>query len=278
MAEMDGYETIDVGTADGVTTVRLNRPDKRNAMNPTMHREMVDALRRLADDDATQVLVLTGAGRSFCAGQDLKEYFHEIRDDARARERARRDSHDWRYRLLHNFPKPTIAAVNGYCFGGAFTVVASCDIAVAADEATFGLSEVNWGHIPGGMVTKIVADLMPSKQALYYILTGRTFGGATSARIGLTTMSVPLADLESTVSELAGELKAKDPLTLRACKEAFKGVDIRGMSAEASLSWLTAKSDQLRRWQAQAGRTDGAESFLKKEYRPGFAPMPQGRA
>ena len=275
---MSDYETIEVDTDDGVTTVRFDRPDKRNAMNPTMHREMVDVLRRLADDDATQVLVITGAGASFCAGQDLKEYFHEIRDDVGARERARRDSHDWRHRLLYNFPKPTVAAVNGYCFGGAFTIVASCDIAVTADEATFGLSEINWGHIPGGMVTKIVADLMLPKQALYYILTGRTFDGETSARIGLTTMSVPLADLARTVGELAGELKAKDPLTLRACKEAFKGVDIRGMSAEASLAWLTAKSDQLRRQQAQAGRTDGAESFLKKEYRPGFAPMPQARA
>lgn len=275
---MGDFETIETSTADGVTTVRLNRPDKRNAMNPTMHREMVRALRALADDDATRVLVLTGAGRAFCAGQDLKEYFHEIRDDPRARERARRDSHDWRYRLLHNFPKPTIAAVNGYCFGGAFTAVASCDIAVAADEAIFGLSEVNWGHIPGGMVTKIVADLMLPRQALFHILTGRTFDGRKSAEIGLTTMSVPLADLAGTVGELADELKAKDPLTLRACKEAFKGADIRGMSAEASLAWLTAKSDQLDRWQARAGRTDGAASFLNKEYRPGFEPMPEARA
>lgn len=272
---MYDYDTVEVRTVEGVTTVALNRPEKRNAMNPRMHREMADLLRRLAVDDETHVVILTGNGTAFCAGQDLKEYFHEIRDDVRAREEARRDSHDWRYRLLNHFPKPTVAAVNGYCFGGAFTIVASCDIAVTADEATFGLSEVNWGHIPGGMVTKVVADLMPPRQALFYIMTGRTFDGPEAVRVGLATLSVPLDRLRDTVDGIAEELAHKDPLALQACKEAFKSVDIKTMSAEASLAWLTAKSDQLRRQQEAAGRGDGAESFLNKEYRPGFAPMPR---
>lgn len=275
---MYDYDTVEVTTTGGVTTAALDRPEKRNAMNPRMHREMADLLRRLAVDDDTKALVVTGNGSSFCAGQDLKEYFHEIRDDERAREEARRDSHDWRYRLLNHFPKPTIAAVNGYCFGGAFTIVASCDIAVTADEATFGLSEVNWGHIPGGMVTKIVADLMPPRQALFYIMTGRTFDGPEAVRIGLATLSVPLDALSETVNGMAEELVQKDPLALRACKEAFKSVDIKTMSTEAALAWLSAKSDQLRRRQEAQGRSDGAESFLNKEYRPGFAPMPQAPA
>ena len=154
--------SILVNTVDGVTTITLNRPDKRNAMSPELHREMVEALEFLRDDPATQVLVITGAGEAFSAGQDLKKYFYETKDDAAARVRARRDSHEWRQRLLQNFPKPTIAAVNGYCFGGAFTIVASCDIAVTADEATFGLSEINFGHIAGGMVTKIVCPAAAS--------------------------------------------------------------------------------------------------------------------
>lgn len=272
------YRTVLIEKKDGVTTLTLNRPEKRNAMSPELHAEMVEALTELAEDKETKVLVITGAGESFCAGQDLKKYFHEIRDSVAAREAARKNSHDWRYRILNHFPKPTIAAVNGYCFGGAFTVVASCDIAVAADEATFGLSEINFGHIPGGMVSKIVADAMIPRQALYYILTGRTFDGKTSRDIGFTTMSVPLKDLYSTVYQIADELKAKDPLALRASKEAFKQVDLRRISAEEALTWLTAKSDQLIRRQTQRGGRDGIESFLDKEYRPGFGPSPSVQA
>lgn len=269
------YETILIDKTDGVTTVTLNRPDKRNAMSPQLHEEMADALRDLAVDDETQVLVITGAGESFCAGQDLKRYFHDIRDDPRARAQARQNSHDWRYRLLNHFPKPTIGMVNGYCFGGAFTVVASCDIAIAADEAVFGLSEVNFGHIPGGMVSKIVTDSMIPKQALYYILTGRQFDGVTAARIGFVTMSVPLAELKETVDGIAADLQAKDPLALEACKEAFKSLDLRQLSADESLAWLTAKSDQLIRKQRQRGEIDGIQSFLDKKYRPGFGPVPR---
>jgi trans-feruloyl-CoA hydratase/vanillin synthase len=268
------YETILVDTTDGISTITLNRPDKRNAMSPQLHSEMVHALTELAQDDETAVLVITGAGESFCAGQDLKKYFRDTRNSDAARQAARKDSHDWRYRILNSFPKPTIAAVNGYCFGGAFTIVASCDIAVAADEATFGLSEVNWGHIPGGMVSKIVADTMIPRQGLFYILTGRQFDGKTSRDIGFTTMSVPLQDLMPTVRQIAEELKAKDPLALRASKEAFKQVDLRRMSAEEALAWLTTKSEQLVRKQEQRGVSDGIDGFLGKQFRPGFGPEP----
>jgi trans-feruloyl-CoA hydratase/vanillin synthase len=267
--------SILVNTVDGVTTITLNRPDKRNAMSPELHREMVEALEFLRDDPATQVLVITGAGEAFSAGQDLKKYFHETKDDAAARVRARRDSHEWRQRLLQNFPKPTIAAVNGYCFGGAFTIVASCDIAVAADEATFGLSEINFGHIAGGMVTKIVVDNMIPRQALFYILTGRQFDGKRATEIGFTTMSVPLAELYDTVAELANELKAKDPLALKACKEALRSVDLRSLSYDEAFHFLTAKSEQLRFAQAKRGEGDGIEKFLAKEYRPGLEPAPR---
>jgi feruloyl-CoA hydratase/lyase len=272
------YNTICIEKNNGVSTLTLNRPEKRNAMSPELHHEMVSALSELAADEETAVLVITGAGDSFSAGQDLKKYFHEIRDTPAAREAARKNSHDWRYRILNNFPKPTIAAINGYCFGGAFTVVASCDIAVAAHEATFGLSEINFGHIPGGMVAKIVSDAMIPRQALYYILTGRQFDGKTSRDIGFTTMSVPLSELMDTVYEIAEELKQKDPLALRACKEAFKQLDLRNHSAEEALAFLSAKSDQLIRKQKARGDSDGIESFLNKEYRPGFGPAPRVNA
>ncbi|HZS02023.1 MAG TPA: p-hydroxycinnamoyl CoA hydratase/lyase [Chloroflexota bacterium] len=266
---MTDYATILVEKQDGVTTIRLNRPEKRNAMSPQLHRDMYDALSDLETDDATQVLVITGSGDAFCAGQDLKEYFYEYRDDRRGREENRRISHAWRHEKLRYFPRPTIAAINGWCFGGAFTIVASCDIAVAANEATFGLSEINFGHIPGGLVTKVVQEIVQPRQALYYIMTGDPFDGRRAAEIGLITMAVPRADLQARVQEIAGKLKQKDPIALRACKEAFKAVS-PAVSYEDAWYWLAAKSDQLTYLQKMRGRQDDIEGFLRKEFKPGL--------
>ncbi len=267
---MAEYETILIERQEGITTVRFNRPEKRNAMNPRMHREMYDALTELEFDPDTKVLVVTGSHESFCAGQDLKEYFYELKDDARGREEIRRISHAWRHEKLRFFPRPTIAAINGWCFGGAFTVVCSVDIAIAADEATFGLSEINFGNIPGGLVTKVVQEVVQPRQALYYILTGDTFNGAKAADIGLVTMSVPRAELGAKVREVAGKLMTKDPLAVRACKEAFKAVS-PWVSYEDAWYWLSAKVDQLSHQQKGANWIDqGIGQFMQKNYKPGL--------
>ncbi len=266
---MADYSTIAIDKRDGITTLRFNRPEKRNAMNPRMHREMYDALSELEFDPETRVLVITGTGDSFCAGQDLKEYFYELKDDRRGREEIRRISHAWRHEKLRFFPRPTIAAINGWCFGGAFTVVASVDIAITASEATFGLSEINFGNIPGGLVTKVVQEIVQPRQALYYILTGDPFDGARAAEIGLVTMAVPRADLDAKVLEVAEKLKQKDPNALRACKEAFKAVS-PAVSYEDAWYWLSAKVDQLSYQQKNGWVETGIGKFLQKEYRPGL--------
>ncbi len=118
----DSYKTILIEREpEGVTFVILNRPEKRNAMSPELHREMCEALEALEIEDATKIVVITGAGESFSAGQDIKLYFRSTEDDPNARAAARHDSHHWRWEKLSKFQKPTIAMVNGYCFGGAFT-------------------------------------------------------------------------------------------------------------------------------------------------------------
>src|SRR5262249_26507509 len=147
------YETVLIEKQDGITWLIMNRPDKRNAMSPQLHLDMDDALAELAVDPQTQILVLTGAGEAFCAGQDIKLYFRANDDAPAARAKARHASNQWRWQRLSTFPQPTIAMVNGYCFGGGFTQVCACDFAIAADEALFGLSEVNWGILPGGIVS-----------------------------------------------------------------------------------------------------------------------------
>ena len=270
------YQTILVEKANGVTTVKFNRPEKRNAMSPQLHRDMFDVLSDLEFDDETEVLIITGVGDAFCAGQDLKEYFYNQKDSERAREESRRLSHAWRHQKLYYFPKPTIAMINGYCFGGAFTTVASADIAITADEAVFGLSEINFGNLAGGIVSKVVADLMLPRQALYYLMTGETFNGKRSVDIGFTTLSVPKEELVERTLAIAETLKAKDKHGLRACKEAFKAVDIKTMSFEDSWYWLTARSDQLQLAQKdKSWLQHNVGKFVEKAYRPGLEPMPK---
>ena len=106
----------------------------------------------MAEDDDVKVVVLTGAGEAWCAGQDLALYFRANEKDGKTRARINKVSHEWRWNKLVKFPKPTIAMVNGYCFGGAFTQLCACDFAIAANDAIFGLSEVNWGILPGAFL------------------------------------------------------------------------------------------------------------------------------
>ena len=207
------YQTLRIEIKDKIARIILNRPDKKNAMNPRLHKEMTEALEKLRYDDAAAVVVITGAGNSFCAGMDLKEFFQDLKvKKPKEFDRYYRMATDWRGRTLRYFPKPTIAMVNGFCFGGAFSIVEGCDLAVAADEATFGLSEINFRLFPGGSVSKSLANLMRPRDALYYGLSGRPFNGKEAARIGFVNFSVPLARLEKdgTIVGYTVKLKPQD--------------------------------------------------------------------
>jgi len=263
------YATIAVTRRDGVTTITLNRPDKKNAMNPQMHEDMYAVLNQLEGDSATRVLVITGAGDSFCAGQDLKEYFKDVGDDEAMRNRNKRISDDWRNRLLRLFPKPTIAMINGFCFGGGFTIVGACDFAIAADDATFGLSEVNWGAIPGGMVSKVIGSQMAFRDALYYAMTGERFDGKRAADMRWVNFSVARAELEGRTYELADKLAKMDAAALRSTKEAFKIV--QEMPFDVAFNWLLAKSNELKwRHSLEGEGEEGLDKFLRKEFKPGL--------
>jgi feruloyl-CoA hydratase/lyase len=264
------WETVAVDVTDGIAWVALNRLEKRNAMNPKLNAEMLDVLETLDADTDAGVVVLTGAGESFSAGMDLKEYFREV-DGApdHVQRRVRRDSMGWQWRTLRTYPKPTIAMVNGWCFGGAFTPLVSCDLAIAADDATFGLSEVNWGIPPGGNVSRALAETVGTRDALLYIMTGRTFDGVRAARMGLVNASVPRERLREEVEALARELLEKNPVVLRAAKLGFKHA--LGMSWEQAEDYFYAKLDQSRFQDAEGGRAKGMAQFLdEKSIRPGL--------
>ncbi|MBI2087986.1 MAG: p-hydroxycinnamoyl CoA hydratase/lyase [Deltaproteobacteria bacterium] len=263
------YKTVKVEREEGITWVILNRPEKRNAMNPQLHYDMLDVIVELETDDETRVLVLTGAGDSWCAGQDLREFFRALDDKPAERRRAGWASQEWRWRRLFTFPKPTIAMVNGYCFGGAFTPLIACDFAVAAEDAIFGLSEINWGIFPGGLVSRVLADAMCYRDAVYYILTGDPFDGKKAAEMKLVNFAVPRAKLREETIKLAKKLMEKNPQTLRAAKEVYKLC--RTMDYAQAEDYMAAKGTALRATDPEKGREEGTKQFLdEKKYRPGL--------
>ena len=256
---------------EGIAWVTLNRPAKRNAMSPALNDEMVRVLDALEVDERVAVVVITGAGDSFSAGMDLKEFFRDLDHlPYHQKIRIKRSAWQWQWKMLLNYPKPTIAMVNGWCFGGAFTPLVACDLAIAADEAQFGLSEINWGIIPGGNVTKAITATMPHRDAMYYAITGKTFDGRKAAEMRLVNESVPRSELKDKTRELAKLLCGKNPTVMRGTKMAVRLV--QEMSWEMSNDYLMAKSSEAQFLDPERGRSQGLTQFLdEKSYQPGLS-------
>lgn len=269
-------KTVTVERDGDVAIVTLNRPHKRNAMSPQLHIDMTETLEKLRYETASKVLVITGAGQSFCAGMDLKEFFMELKDDPAEFDRIFRLATEWRSRTLRYYPKPTICMVNGFCFGGAFSIVEACDLAFAANEATLGLSEINFKHYPGGSVSKSLANLFRPRDALFYAMTGRTFNGERAAEIGFVNAAFPAADLRKEVMAIAHEVAQKDPDALQACKEGYRFS--LEMTLDAALNYSAAKSDQLTLRQKGSWRSEGIGDFLEGKYRPGLGGHEQAKS
>lgn len=263
-------ENVLVEREGRIAWVTLNRPTKRNAMSPGLNDEMLRILDALEIDDSVGIVILTGAGESFSAGMDLKEYFRELDDVSYDRKmRAKRSAFQWQWTTLQNYSKPTIAMVNGWCFGGAFTPLVSCDLAIAAETAQFGLSEINWGIIPGGQVSKAITATMPHRDAMYYAMTGEPFDGIKAAEMRLVNEAVPLEKLRERTRELALTLLDKNPTVLRGIKYCVRHV--QQMPWETSHDYLMAKNAETILNDPERGRQDGMSQFLdEKAYKPGL--------
>jgi len=210
-----------VDTADGVTTLTINRPDVHNALSWSVLSELRTAVEAARTDPATRVVVLTGAGeRAFCAGADLT---------GMAAGAGWAELHDGRGELARLFAdlwglgKPTVAKVRGWCLAGGFGLALACDLVVAADDARFGTPEVDRGLWPY-MITVPMMRSMPPKVALELQLTGRRVEAAEAARIGFVNRVVPARELDAAVAELAGELAAKSTAVVRLGRDAFYAV------------------------------------------------------
>lgn len=260
--------TVAVDIEDRIAWVSFNRPEKRNCMSPRLNREMLQRLDELEYDEQVGVLVLTGAGDAWSAGMDLKEYFRETEALGLGAVRAaQRDAYGW-WRRLRWYHRPTIAMVNGWCFGGGYGPLFGCDIAIAAEEAQFGLSEINWGILPGGGATKVATDLMPMRKAMYHALTGETIDGRTAESWGLVTEAVPRAALRERVGAIARLLLEKNPVALKATKDAVRRV--REMTYDNAEDFLVRAQEAANSFDNE-GRKEGIRQFIDdKAYKPGL--------
>ena len=264
------WQTVHAEVENRIGWAVLNRPEKRNAMSPTLNCEMQELLDAFELDDSVGVVVLTGAGEAWSAGMDLKEYFRAMDDSPEiVQDRIRRDASAWQWRILRMYAKPTIAMVNGWCFGGAFTPLVACDLAIASETAVFGLSEINWGIPPGNLVSRALGDVMGYRKALEYIMTGKTFTGAEAAEMGVVNKAVPAERLREETIALANSLLEKNPTALRAAKNGFKRCC--EFTWEQSEDYLYAKLDQALLRDPEGGREKGLQQFLdEKSIKPGL--------
>ena len=262
-------DTVAFDVRDGIAWVKFNRPEKRNCMSPKLNRQMLRVISELEFRDDVGVLVLSGEGTAWSAGMDLKEYFREsealglkgVRD-------SQREAYAW-WRRLRWYQKVTIAMVNGWCFGGAYGPLYACDLAICAEEAQFGLSEVNWGILPGGGATKVAAELMPMRRAMYHALLGENLTGRQAEAFGLVNEAVPAARLQARVTEVANILLKKNWDTLKAIKDAMRRV--RGMGYDEAEDYLIRAQEALNWLDRSDGRQRGMKQFLDdKSYKPGL--------
>jgi enoyl-CoA hydratase/carnithine racemase len=207
--------------ADGVATIAINRPERRNALSWDVIAQMRARLAEAKDDPDVRVVVVTGTGdKAFCAGADLGN----MADGATFLE-----LHDGRGGLADLFQemwalgKPTIARVHGYALAGGLGLALACDLVIAADNAVFGTPEIDVGLWPY-MITVPLTRSMPPKKALELMLTGRRLDAAEADRIGFVTRVVPLAELDAAVAELAGTLAAKSPAIVKLGRDSFYDV------------------------------------------------------
>ena len=224
----DEYETIRVDVSDeGIVHIILNRPRVLNAINTVMIQEVTEVLRTLERDPQTRCFLLSGEGRAFSAGFDLKE-------SATAGDRT---TQDWRRVLETDFdfimqfwdcPKPTISAIHGFCIGGGLELALACDIAVAGADAIFGEPEVRFGS---GIVAMLLPWMVGPKHAKDILLTGNDQVSAQRAtEMGLVTEKVEEGCHVQRAFEKASEIAAAAPLAIELTKRALnRGYDIRGM-------------------------------------------------
>jgi enoyl-CoA hydratase len=234
----------------------INRPDRRNALNPDVIEGLLDGLDNAATDETARSVIITGAGdRAFCAGADLGGM---VPDGGRVGEHFRRGRIGDLLLRIHRHPKPVLARVNGVALAGGFGLMLGCDLVIAVDEAEFGTPEINLGLWPF-MISAVIRRNVPRKIAMEMMLTGRRVSAEEAERWGMVNRVVPRTNLDKAVDDLAEELAAKSPLVLRLGKESYATSE--DMDLDDALAYLNSmltidlESEDL---------AEGVSAFLQK--------------
>jgi len=252
------YETLIVEVRDTVALVALARPDVHNAFNETLIAELTTTLAALDRDDSVRAVVIAGAGKSFCAGADLNWMKKMAAYDA-AENLADAQALALMLRTLNGLSKPTVACVRGAAFGGGVGLVACCDIAVAAHDAIFSLSEAKLGLIPA-TISPYVIEAIGARQARRYFLTAERFTAAEAFRIGLVHDIVPEPELDARINELLGELLVAGPVAQLECKALIRGVAHKPIDADV----IAGTAEHIAAVRASPEGKEGVAAFLGK--------------
>ena len=250
------YKTVQVVHDSGIATITLNRPEKRNAISFELIDDLLGALDEVAKSDAL-VVILSGAGKAFCSGMDLDNLKALL---GRSPEQNLKDSQIMArlFRTLYEFPKVTIAAVNGAAIAGGTGLALLCDFTLAVPEAKFGYTEVRIGFVPA-VVSTFLMRQVGEKQARDLLLTGRIFGADEAARMGLINEIVPPEKLMTRARELAALLMENSPLSLRLTKRLLN--DHARAELDAQIEAAVRENAAIR---TSADFREGISSFLEK--------------
>ena len=254
------YQDIIYTKEEGIATITLNRPDRRNAYSPEMSESISKAVQDAAKDNGVRVLVITGTGLAFCAGADVKamaEAASQPDDEEKGREFER--GHLSFPLLLHEFEKPVIAAINGVAVGGGLDLALSCDIRIASDKARFAEVFIRRGLIPAMGGIFFLPRLVGIDRACQIIWTGDMIDAKEAERIGLVTMVVAHEELEIATKDLAEKLAKGPPLAIQKAKRAiYEGLE---MDLQSSLDYVASVVKELRKTD---DHKEGARAFVEK--------------
>ena len=238
---------------DGTATIRLNRPEARNALNTAARKALAEACREIGEDESVRAVILTGGAEMFAAGADINEFV-----DAGAVEMLKRRSERW-WQAVANVPQPMIAAVNGFALGGGLELAMCCDIIIAGRSARLGQPEVKLGILPGAGGTQRLTRAVGKFHAMRLVLTGEIIGAEEALAIGLVSKVVDDGDVDEAARDMARAIAALPPIAVQQAKEAIL---LGGDASLAAALALERKAVQLTF--ATADKTEGMRAFLEK--------------
>jgi enoyl-CoA hydratase/carnithine racemase len=232
------YQDIIVSQANGIARISFNRPSVLNALSPNLIAELTEATQKIAADESVKVLIVTGEGRAWSAGVDLKALNESIQGGQFSNFEVMEMGADF-VKTLQAMPQVTIAMVNGFCYTGATEFMLAFDLVYAADEAKIGDTHAKWGIAPKWGMTQRLQQKVGMMKAMELSFTTEAVSGKEAERIGLVNKSVPLLDLEKTVNEVATKIIGNSAQTIAAMKSLYYFGANHGLAKGLEYEWQT---------------------------------------